>query len=104
MCERITNTSNANRRIARERAESAYSNRRWTYGDIYEAYDRPSREKVRAWDYCKRLYDEMGGFDLLIASRNTFNFSVVFKFSDSETGELCYAYITRDYDRFCTAS
>ena len=104
MCKQIENTSKANQRIARNAAEYAYNNRRWTYGDIYDAYDRPSREKVRAWEYCKRICEELRGFDLLISSKNTFNFSAVFKFADDKTGELCYCYITKDYDRFCYAS
>lgn len=103
MCKQINETSKSNQRIARNAAEYAYRNRAWTYGDIYDAYDRPSREKVNAWEYCKRVCAEMGGYDLLIAAKNTFNFSAVFKFEDAETGAHCYGYITKDYDRFCYA-
>lgn len=104
MCKQIENTSKANQRIARNAAEHAYRNRAWTYDDIYDAYERPSREKVRAWEYCQRVCAEMNGFNLVISSKNTFNFSAVFTFTDENTGELCYGYITKDYDRFCYAS
>lgn len=96
----VSDYSKKSQRIAREAAVYAYAHRGYTYSDIYEAYDRPSVYKVRAWEYCKGLCADLGGFDLVIASRNTFAFSVVFKFFDRETGALSYAYITRDYDRF----
>lgn len=97
-------TPKADRRTARAAAEHAYNNRRWTYSDIYKAYEKPSAAKLAAWERCKRLCRDMDGFDMLISSKNTMKFSVVFSFTDAETGELCYAYITRDYDRFCHAA
>ena len=102
MCKEVEQTSKKNRSVARGAAECAYQNRRWTYSDIWHAYDRPSAAKVAAWEYCRQLCDKLNGYDLLIASRNTFAFSVVFTFED-EDGRECYAYITRDYDRFCYA-
>lgn len=98
------NTSRKDQKIARAAAEYAYSSRRWTYEDIFEAYSNPSEAKIRAWHRCQDLCRRMGGRDLIISSKNTMKFSVVFKFFDEETGELCYAYITADYDRFCKAS
>lgn len=100
--EKIANTKKKDQRIARANAEYAYNNRRWTHEDLYYAYERPSYAKQRAWQYCKDLRNELGGWDMLVSSHNTFSFSVVFKFLD-EDGRLCYAYITRDYDRFCYA-
>lgn len=102
MCKAIENTTKKNQRVVLAAAESAYNNRRWTYDDIFSAYGRPSADKVRAWDYCKELCAKMGGYDLLISSRNAFRFSACFKFEDD--GRLCYAYITPDYNRFCYAS
>ena len=104
MVAEILNTSRKNQRIAREAANWAYSHRNWTYGDIYEAYDKPSYEKVKAWNYCKRVCERLGGWDLIISSKNTFQFSAVFTFIDPETGVICYGYITRDYDRFAEAT
>lgn len=102
--EIIANTKKRDQKIARAAAERAYAFPRYTFHSLWDAYGKPSENKVRAWDYCKRLCAEMGGFDMVISSRNSMVFSVVFKFADNETGELCYAYITRDYDRFCHAS
>lgn len=105
MNDYIKNTSKKNQKIARSAAAYAYSGRAWnTYTDIFSAYERPSIYKVRAWDYCKRLCAECNGYDLIISSKNTMQFSACFKFDDPETGELCYGYITKDYDRFCKAA
>ena len=101
--KQIENTTRKNQNYARTMAEYAYNNRRWTYNDIYDAYRTPSREKVRAWEYCKNACAEVGGYDLIISSKNIFRFSACFKFDDPETGALCYCYITADYDRYCYA-
>ena len=101
MCKQIENTTKRNQTIARNAAEYAYNNPRWTYNDIYSAYDRPSREKVQAWEYCKNVCNEVGGYDLVISSKNTFRFSAVFKFIAD--GKPAYGYITADYDRYCYA-
>lgn len=101
MCKQIENTSRRHQTIARQNAEYAYNNRRWTYGDIFEAYSKPSTAKVRAWEYCKQLCKEVNGHDIIISARGCQTFSVCFKFEDN--GRPCYAYITRDYDRYCYA-
>lgn len=100
MCKAIENTSAKNQRIAREYAEFAYR-RGYVYRDIFAAYNKPSIAKIRAWDYCKRLCKEMNGHDLIICARNSMKFSACFKFESD--GKNCYAYITKDYDRFCYA-
>ena len=100
--ERIEACSRKNQNIARAAAESAYNNRRWTYSSIWAAYDRPSYYKEKAWHYCQDLCRSLDGWDLIVASKNTMMFTAVFKFED-DNGNLCYAYITKDYDRFCRA-
>lgn len=100
---KIENVSKKNQRIAKAAAEHAYNNRRWTYNSIWEAYERPSAAKVAAWDYCRDMCKALGGWDMIISSKNTSVFSVVFTFAEPSTGAICYAYITRDYDRFCYA-
>lgn len=72
------------------------------YSDIYDAYERPSRYKVSAWNDCKELCKSLNGFNLRIASRNTCKFTVTFGYFDPVDGDLRVAYITRDYDR-CTS-
>jgi hypothetical protein len=101
--ERVINTTKQNQKIARAAAETAYSHRDWTYETLWDAYEKPSFAKAKAWKYCVDLCREMGGFDMVISARNCMVFSVVFTFVDNETGVVCYAYITRDYDRFCEA-
>ena len=103
MNERIKNTSKAGQKKAREAAVFAYAHKAWTYDDIYSAYKKPSVYKVRAWNWCKELCREMHGYDLIITGASRFAFSVVFTFNERGTGRKCYAYITRDYNRFCYA-
>ena len=97
------NESKKDQRIAREACEYAYNRKSNTYGDICEAYGKPSAAKVRAWDGCKSLCAMLNGFDLIISARNSMKFSAMFKYADAETGELCYCYITPAYNRFCFA-
>ena len=100
----IKNTSRKNQRIARAAAEYAYSGKSWkNYHDIFEAYKNPSVYKVRAFEYCKELCGKLHGYDLIISAAGCQTFSVCFKFRERGTGRPCYAYITRDYDRFCYA-
>ena len=105
MLKEIANTSKKDQKIARAQGEWVYErNGGHCFRDIYDAYERPSVYKVRAFEYCKDLCARLNGFDLRITGRNCMKFSVCFKFFDPEDGQLCYAYITRDYDRFCHAA
>lgn len=47
--------------------------------DIYDAYERPSVEKVRADSDCRKLCNREGGFGYMIISYNTFAFSVAWR-------------------------
>ena len=101
MCKQIENTSRKDQTIARKAAEHAYMNRRYTYDDIFTAYTSPSINKIRAWEHCKKLCHDLNGHSLIITGRSSHCFSVCFKFEDK--GRDCYAYITRDYSRYCYA-
>lgn len=81
-------------------AYQTYKNRWRTYEDLFDAYERPSLNKYIAYCRCERMMDHLNGEDLVITSRNTFAFSVCFEFPHPETGEACFAFITRDYDRW----
>jgi len=99
----LNGTKARDARIARAAATYAYSGKSWKcYHDIYEAYKTPSVYKVRAFWRCKNLCREFNGYDLVISAAGCQTFSVCFKFNAPD-GRLCYAYITRDYDRFCYA-
>jgi len=65
---------------------------------IYDAYERPSRKKVNAWDYCKKLCEKYKGSNLKVVSFNTFIFTAGFTFTDPETKEEMYMHITPTYN------
>ena len=66
-----------------------------TLDDVYKTY---SREKVVAYNYCRRLCEDLDGWNFAITSANTFCFSVMFDFAHPKTGELMRAHITRGYN------
>lgn len=80
---------------------SAYE--RWQKSTDYElwnVYDNYSYNKEKAMGYCRELQFSFDGRGLKIISHNTMAFTVGFEFDHPKTGELCFAYITRDYKRF----
>lgn len=94
---------------SRDRQRAAEKAFVWAYNpnswgrctDIYEAYSKPSREKVRAFEYCLQLCREHNGYDFQIIGHNAMTFSVGFRYYGKNTGAACFAYITRDYDSYC---
>ena len=68
--------------------------------ELYHVYGRFSKAKIEAMDYCKKLMHSLGGKDLKICSHNDQSFSVGFEFPSPTTGAICFAYITKNYDRF----
>jgi hypothetical protein len=99
----IKNTSRARQRAA----EAAFraSQTEWAKKNVYrslnDVYSRPSSAKLRAYEYCIRLFHELDGYDFRILSHNSMTFSVGFRYYGKNTGAACFAYITRDYDSFC---
>lgn len=69
--------------------------------ELYQVYGSYSVYKARAFEYCKALMHDLNGYGLRILSFNSQAFTVGFEFADPETGEAMFAYITKDYDRFC---
>lgn len=67
----------------------------YTLEDVYE---RPSKRKRNAFDYCKRLCERYKGWDFCISGHNETTFSVMFDFMHPETGELMRAHITKTYN------
>ena len=70
-----------------------------TKTSLFDCYERPSKHKWDALDYCKGLCDELNGDSLRIISYNTNVFSVGFIFVNEE-GKNVFAYITRDNNRY----
>ena len=55
------------------------------YGSIYEAYEKPSYNKVREYDAIERRAKQTDGYhgNLTICSKNTFSFSTVYTYTDN---------------------
>ena len=63
------------------------------YYDIFDAYDRPSCEKVHAWNECQNKYKEEGGRGIVIIGRNAFTFTVAWQTKEGlrvETAQNTY--------------
>lgn len=67
--------------------------------ELYDCYDSFSKAKADAMTYCENLMHELNGWGLRIVSYNCNVFTVGFLFMN-EDDEKCFAYITRDYDRY----
>ena len=67
------------------------------YHSLCECYDKPSWNKIEAWEYCKRLCNVCNGKGLKILGYNTCTFSVGFTFIYED--KKYFAYITKDYNR-----
>lgn len=68
--------------------------------ELYHVYSDYSCRKYNAFEYCKTLMYQLEGWGLRIIGHNCMTFSVGFEFNHPVTGELCFAYITRDNNRF----
>ena len=68
---------------------------------LWQVYGRYSQAKENAMQYCVDLMHRLDGWGIRILSHNCMMFTVGFCFNDPDTGVLRFAYITRDYDRFC---
>jgi len=67
---------------------------------LYQVYENYSLNKQYAYERCVSLMNDLDGYDLRIISANTMQFTVGFEFEDA-SGNPMFAYITRDYDRYC---
>ena len=66
--------------------------------NLFDCYERPSRNKEEAMEYCKRLMHEYSGKALKIIGYNTMTFSV--GFLGTVNGRAAFIYITKTYDRY----
>ena len=62
--------------------------------ELYDVYGRYSSAKARAWDYCKGLMNDHGGYGLKIISANGYQFTAGFMI-DMCDGSKLFAYITK---------
>lgn len=52
---------------------------KWAKGDLFDAYNKPSMEKISSW---RRIQDRMthcGGRDLVVCSRNCFKYTAMWR-------------------------
>ena len=70
---------------------------RATMRNIYDAYERPSLAKVRAYERCIDKAIELGGWDIRVPSKNTFGFTLAFLFRGKDC-KLSMFYATKDND------
>lgn len=91
----ITRKSERNMMIGQYRVWQNSSNT-----ELYHIYGKFSQAKINAFERCKALMQSLGGEGLRILGHNCDTFSVGFEFPNPETGAMCFAYITKDYDRF----
>ena len=61
---------------------------------IWDAYDRPSYAKEKAYEWCVEKAQSKGAFEWSIPTHNTFNFTFAFLYVDKETGEIRMGYET----------
>ena len=81
------------------RARANYADyRRSTWTEIYDAYDSFSKGKVDAWKYCKNLCEKFNGRDLKVIHKNCHKFTAGFEYTDPETCEIMFMYITKGSD------
>lgn len=59
---------------------------------LYHVYKTVSENKMRAYENCLRLCNELNGHNFKICSYNTFAFTFAFRYLEQETGKemLCY--------------
>lgn len=73
-------------------------------GDVEGAYKNPSTFKLEAYEReilrARNIY--LAVMNPQVITRNTFVFTMGYEFTDKETGELCFMYITPSYRRYCT--
>lgn len=65
--------------------------------DIFEAYERPSYNKVRAWETCKKQCEEKNGYGLVITGHNSSFFSAGFMFEQDSKKYLQYITHCNDF-------
>lgn len=64
---------------------------------VYDAYQQPSEQKVRAERMIHIEMDQYNGYDYRILSYNTFRFTCAYKYEDMNTGEIRLRIHTSDH-------
>lgn len=64
---------------------------------LEDAYQSASVFKYRAWNYCKQLANQYGGYNLKVISYNCHIFTAGFEYLD-DSGRLHFVKITKAHD------
>lgn len=84
-----------------KKGANLYGNyRRATCGNLWDAYEKPSRAKVNAFFDCQNIRQEYNGTNERIISHNTFTFTYGFEYASNVDG-VCHCVIitpTYEYD------
>jgi hypothetical protein len=65
--------------ITIERINELY---KWSKGDLFDAYDKPSMAKISAWRCIQDRMTRHGGRDLVVRSRNCFKYTAMWRTDD----------------------
>ena len=76
-------------------AAPRYRNEGYDLSSVYESF---SKRKLKAWEYCIWLCNQVEGTWLAIRSHNTFSFTVNFYFCNPDNGREMLAVITPSYN------
>lgn len=91
-------TKKQEEKVALQNYHTSY--KRSKYHSLDEAYGKFSSKKWAAWKYCLRLFEKYDGSCLRICNRNSWVFTAGFTFTDKETGDEMFCYITPTYNAF----
>ena len=86
------------KRIARSAFDRFINGSKYT--SIYEVYKRPSEFKASAYNDCINIMNKFAVLEYGIVSRNVFMFTFGFTFVHPNYGNICFAYITPNYNTY----
>lgn len=74
--------------------------RRSTCSNIWDAYVRPSRNKVEAYQHCLETMSMLDGYDGRITGAGSYHFSFAFRYQNKQDGKehLFYQTHANQYD------
>lgn len=68
------------------------------YDSLFKAYEKPSKDKRKAWEHCKNLCDAFDGYRLKVITKNCHMFTAGFQYIDVDSGEERFYFITKSYE------
>lgn len=81
--------------MTKEQEYMVWAYNRATATDIWEAYSRPSRNKVAAYKNCRATMQWLDGYAPRITGAGSYTFSIAFKYRNKDDGREHLYYITK---------